>query len=97
MEYLQRLQDRWTTIAEEVIYASEKQVIRRGTKVKIDENKKVVTNITTDTEKVSRETNLVDNVKEYTPENTPRYEKNEFIVKFDIKKAIKELLSIFGF
>ena len=85
------------TITEEVIYASEKQVIRRGTKVKVDDNKKSITNLTTDTEKVSRGTNLVDDIKEYTPENTPRYEKNEFIAKFDIKKAIKELLSIFGF
>ena len=85
------------TVTEEVIYAPEKQLIKRGTKVKIDENKKVVTNITTDTEKVSRETNIVDDVKEYTTENTPKYEKNEFIAKFDIKKAIKELLSIFVF
>ena len=81
------------TVNEEVIYAPEKQVIKRGTKVKIDENKKVVTNITTDTEKVSKETNIVDN----TTENTSKYEKNEFIAKFDIKKAIKGLLSIFGF
>lgn len=77
------------TVTEDVIYAPEKQVIKRGTKVKVDDNKKSITNLTTNTEKVSKETNLVD--------NTLKYEKNEFIAKFDIKKAIKELLSIFGF
>lgn len=76
------------TVTEEVIYSPEKQVIKRGTKVKVDENNKTI-----DTEKVSKETNIVDN----TTENTSKYEKNEFISKFDIKKAIKELLSIFGF
>lgn len=77
------------TVTEEVIFVSEKQIIKRGTKVKVDDNKKSITNLTTDTEKVSKETSLED--------NTLKYEKNEFIAKFDIKKAIKELLSIFSF
>ena len=79
------------TITEEVIYEPVKQIIKRGTKVKVDENKKAIDDLSkalqlnsNKTEKVSLETK-----KDFV------YEKNEFIAKFDIKKAIKELLNIF--
>lgn len=58
--------------------------VKRGTKVKVDENKKAIDDLSkalqlksNKTEKVSLET-----------KNDVAYEKNEFIAKFDIKKAI---------
>ena len=79
------------TVTEEVIYAPEKQVIKRGTKVKVDENKKAIDDLSKALQLKSNET---DKVLEETKKDVV-YEKNEFITKFDIKKAIKELLSIF--
>ena len=79
------------TIAEEVIYEPVKQVIKRGTKVKVDENKKAIDDLS---KALQLKSNKIDIVSLET-KNDDAYEKNEFIAKFDIKKAIKELLSIF--
>ena len=79
------------TVTEEVIYASKKQLIKRGTKVKVDENKKAIDDLSIALQLKSNQTDRV--VQETKKDDA--YEKNEFIAKFDIKKAIKELLNIF--
>ena len=80
------------TITEEVIYAPEKQVIKRGTKVKVaEDNKKAIDDLS---KALQLKSDKTENVFAETKKDVV-YEKNEFIAKFDIKKAIKELLSIF--
>lgn len=79
------------TITEEVIYSPEKQVIKRGTKVKVDENKKAIDDLS---KALQLKPNSTEKVFVETKKDVA-YEKNEFIAKFDIKKAIKELLNIF--
>lgn len=79
------------TIIEEVIYAPEKQVIKRGTKLKVDENKKAIDDLS---KALQIKSNNTENAFRETKKDVV-YEKNEFIANFDIKKAIRELLSIF--